>query len=124
MLHPISFTDITNPAYHNFNQPSVPDWSYPNQYNPCPQSYNYNFQNNFNSSQSQWGFTSPEFNFQPTCPPYPPCPEFLQYSFRDFTSYTPFLDQPIEEKFELEKSIEVMQEAERKFQASLIPQYF
>jgi len=27
---PTSFSDITNPAYHNFNQPSVPDWSYPN----------------------------------------------------------------------------------------------
>jgi len=23
MLRPISFLDITNPAYHNFNQPSV-----------------------------------------------------------------------------------------------------
>ena len=45
--------DITNLTYHNFNQPSVPDWSYPNQYNPCPQANNYNFQNNFNSSQSQ-----------------------------------------------------------------------
>ena len=33
---PTSFSDITNPAYHNFNQPSVPDWSYPNQYNPYP----------------------------------------------------------------------------------------
>ena len=54
-----SFSDITNPAYHNFNQPSVPDWFFPNQYNPCPQSNNYNFQNDFNSSQSQWSFTSP-----------------------------------------------------------------
>jgi len=26
---PTSFSDITNPTYHNFNQPSVPDWSYP-----------------------------------------------------------------------------------------------
>ena len=31
---PISFSDITNPAYHNFNQPSVSDWYYPNQYMP------------------------------------------------------------------------------------------
>ena len=33
---PTSFSDITNPAYHNFNQSSVLDWSYPNQYNPYP----------------------------------------------------------------------------------------
>ena len=41
-----------------------------------------------------------------------------------FASYIPFLDQPIEEKSKREKSIEAMQEAERKFQASPIPQYF
>ena len=41
-----------------------------------------------------------------------------------FCFYTSFLEQPIEEKFELEKSIEDMQEAERKFQASPISQYF
>ena len=82
-----AFSDITNPAYHNFNQPSMPDWSYPNQYNQCPQSYNHNFQNNFNFSQSQWGFTSPESNFQPTCPPYPPVqnrkPSILEMSMRE-----------------------------------------
>jgi len=49
--------------------------------NPCPQSYDHNFQNNFNSSQSQWGFTSPESNFQPTCPPYLPCPQYFQDSY-------------------------------------------
>ena len=68
--------------------------------------------------------TSPESNFQPTCPPYPPCLQFSQYSFPDFASYIPLLDQPIEEKCELEKCIEAMQEAEQKFQASPIPQYF
>jgi len=66
-----------------------------------------------------------ESNFQP---PYPHCPQFSQYSFPDFASYTPFLDQPIEEKSELEKSIEAnLQEAERQFQnmlASPISQYF
>ena len=62
---------ITNPTYHNFNQPSVSDWFYPNQYNPCPQSYDHNFQINFNSSQSQRGFTSSELNFQPHCPQFP-----------------------------------------------------
>ena len=51
-----------------------------------------------------------------------------QYSFPDFTSYTPFPGPPIEEKSELEKSIEAnLQEAERQCQkmlASPIPQYF
>ena len=52
-----------------------------------------------------------------------------QYSqtFSYHASYTLFLEQPIEEKSELEKSIKAMQEAERKFQkmlASPIPQYF
>jgi len=78
---PTSFSNITNPVYHNFNQLSVPDWSYPNQYNPYLQSYNHSFHNNFNSSQSQWGFTSLESNFQPTCPPSPPSPQYFQDSY-------------------------------------------
>jgi len=47
--------------------------------------------------------------------------------FSQHASYTPFRQQPIEEKSELEKSIEAMQEAEREFQemlASPISQYF
>ena len=36
---PTSYSDITNPAYHNFNQPSVPDWSYLNNYMPQSQYY-------------------------------------------------------------------------------------
>jgi len=36
---PTSFSDITNPAYHNFDQPSVPEWSYPNEYNVGPKGY-------------------------------------------------------------------------------------
>jgi len=37
---PTSFdSDITNPAYHNFNQPSMSDWSYLNQYMPQSQYY-------------------------------------------------------------------------------------
>jgi len=95
------------------NQPNILGETYLNQYNPYPQSYDYNFQNNFNSSQSQWGFTSPESNFQP---PHPPCPQFTQYSFSNFASYTPFLEPPCEEKSELEKSIDAnLQEAERQF---------
>ena len=93
------------------HQPNTPGWPYPNQYNPYPHSYDYNFQNNFNSSQSHWGFKSPEPNFQPPCPPYPPCPQYTQYSSPDFASYTPFYEPPIKEK---SKSIEAnLQEAEQ-----------
>ena len=41
-------------------------------------------------------------------------PQFSQYSFIDFASYTLFSESHIEEKSELEKSIEAnMQEADR-----------
>ena len=34
-FNPTSFnSDITNPTLHNSNQPSMPDWSYPNQNMP------------------------------------------------------------------------------------------
>jgi len=37
---PTSFdSDIIDLAYHNFNQPSMLDWSYPNQYMPQSQYY-------------------------------------------------------------------------------------
>ena len=70
----------------------MPDWDYSNQYDPYPQSYDYNFQNNFHSSQSSWGFTSPESNFQSHCP------QFSQYSFPDSASYPSFPEPPIEDK--------------------------
>ena len=60
MLHPDLFSDVTNPAYHNFNQPSVPDWSYPNHYMPQSQYYEHDWNNHHYSSQSQWGYNSPE----------------------------------------------------------------
>ena len=104
-------SDNFNPIFHNMNQLNTPGWTYPNQYNPYPQSYDYTFQNNFYSSQSQWGFTSPESNFQP---PSPQFSQISQYSFPNLASYTPFSESHIEEKSELEKSIEAnMQEAER-----------
>ena len=53
----------SNPAMYNMNQPYMSGWDYPTQYDPYPQSYGYNFQNNFNSSRSEWGFTYPESNF-------------------------------------------------------------
>ena len=46
-------------AMYNMDLPYRPDWVYPTQYDPCPQSYDQNFQNNFYSSQSLWRFTSP-----------------------------------------------------------------
>ena len=52
---PISFdSDNSNPIMYNMNQPFMPSWDYPNQYDPYPQTYDYNFQTNFNSSQGQW----------------------------------------------------------------------
>ena len=57
----ISFdSDNSNPAMYNMNQTYMPSWDYPTQYDPYPQSLNYNFQNNFHFSQSSWRFTSPE----------------------------------------------------------------
>ena len=46
----------------------------------------------------------------------PPCPQLSQYALPDFVSYTSFLEPPIKEKSELEKSIEAMREVERQFQ--------
>ena len=95
---PTSFdSDNSDPAMYNMNQSFMPSWDYPNQYDPYPQPYDHNFQNNFNSSQSLWGFNSPESNFQPPCP---------QFSFPDFGSYTPFPVPPPEEKSDLERSME------------------
>ena len=94
-----SDSDNSDPAVYNMNQLYMPGWDYPTQYDPYPQSYDYNFQNNFHSSQSSWGFTYPESNFQPTCPQFP------QYSLPDFDSYTPFPKPPIEEKLSLQRSL-------------------
>ena len=84
-------SDNSNPAFYNMHQPNTPGWPYPNQYDPYPPSNNYNFHNNFNSSQSHWGFTYPESNFQPPCPPYPPSPQHFQdtYSVPPVQNETP-----------------------------------
>ena len=99
-------SDNSNPAIYNMNQPYMPSWDYPTQYDPYPQSYDYNLQNNFNSSQSQWGFTYPESIFQPSCP------QFSQYSFPDSASYPLFLEPPIEEKSSLQRTLEEAIEAQ------------
>jgi len=79
---PTSYSDITNPAYHNFDQPSVPDWSYPNHYMPQSQYYEQDWNNHHYSSQSQWGFNTPEPYGQPPVQPlssytsFPTSPRF------------------------------------------------
>jgi len=50
-------------------------------------------------------------------PPYESnCQSLYPQSFPNFTSYTSFLEQLIEEKSELEKSLEALQESDRQFQ--------
>ena len=80
----------------------MPDWSYPNQYNPCTQSYEYNFQL-FTESM---GIHLPRVQVSTNLSTYPPCPQFSKYSFPDFASYAPFLNKSIEEKSSLERSME------------------
>jgi len=106
----------SNLALHNKDKSNKPDWMYSTQYNPYLQSYNKKLKNNFNSSQSQWGFTSLVSNFQPLCP------QFSQYSFPNFTSCTPFPEPPIEEKYDIEKRMkaeEGMLESQQQFQNKL-----
>ena len=74
---PTSFNlDITNLIFHNFNQPSMPDWSYPNQYMPQFKYYEQDRNNHLNSSQSQWGYNSPE--------------SYGQTPYQHPASYTPY----------------------------------
>ena len=82
---------------YNMNQQYMLSWDYLIQYDPYLQSYDHNFQNIFNSSQSSCGFTSPESNFQL------PCPQFL---FPDLDPYPPFHVPPTEEKSNLERSMD------------------
>jgi len=105
--------DITNPVYHNFNQPSMSDWSYLNQYMPQSQYYEQDWNIHHYSSQSQWGYNSPKSYCQPP----------FQHSASKFSSH----DQPIEEKSEVIKSIEAMiesQEQKLKMMDSQFPQNF
>jgi len=98
--------------------PYRPNWVYLTQYDPSPQSYDQDFQNNFYSSQSSWGFTISELDYQSPCP---------SSSFLHFASHTHFSKPPIEEKLELQKSLEAMLEAQKQFEimtASSYPQNF
>ena len=77
-------SDITNPVFHNFNQPSMPDWFYPNQYMPQYQYYEKERDNHHHSSPSEWGYNSPE--------------SYYQQPYQQTASYTSYQDEPIEEK--------------------------
>jgi len=76
-------SDITNSVYHNFNQPSMLDWSYPNQYIPQSQYYERDWNNHHHSSQRQCEYNSPE--------------SYDQKPYQHPASYASFLKQPIKE---------------------------
>ena len=69
-----------------------------NQYYPQSQYYEQDWNNYHHSSPSQWGYNSPESYCQPP----------FQHSALNFPRH----DQPIEEKSEVTKSIEVMIESQ------------
>ena len=108
-------SDNFNSDMYNMNQSYKPDWDYLTQYDPYPQSYDHNFQNNFNFSQSQWGFTSPELNFQSPCP---------SSSFPYSTLHTPFPEPPIKEKSKIQKSIETMLESQQQILQNMLDSSF
>ena len=77
---------------------------------PQPQYYEQDWNKHLHSSPCQWGCTSPK--------------SYYQLSLQYLASYIPFLEQPLEEKTELEKSMEALQESEWQFQimmGSLLP---
>ena len=59
---------------------------------PQSQYYEQEWDNYHYSSPSQWGYNSPE--------------SYYQQPYQQTTSYTPYQDQPIEDKSSLEKSFE------------------
>ena len=78
------------------------DWSYPNQYMPQSQYYEQEWNDHHHSSQSQWGYNSPESNSQP--PHQHPA------------SYTSSPKQPLEELIDWENRMEALEELERRIQ--------
>ena len=53
-------SDITNPIFHNFNQPSMSDWYYPNYHMPQSQYYEQDWNDHYlHLSLSQWEYNSP-----------------------------------------------------------------
>ena len=57
-------SDITNPAFQNFNQTSMLDWSYLNQYMPQSQYYEQDWDNHHDPSSSQKGYISPSLTIK------------------------------------------------------------
>ena len=81
-FNPTSFnSDITNLALHNSNQPSMPDWSYPNQYMSQSQYYEQEWDSSPLFTESG-GYNSPE--------------SYYQQPYQQTASYTPHQDEPIE----------------------------
>ena len=72
---------MSDPAMYNMNQSYIPNWDYPTQYMPQSQYYEQDWNNHYHSSQSQWGYNSPESYGQP---PY-----------QKSDSYTRYQDQPM-----------------------------
>jgi len=87
---------------HNFNQSSMSDWFYSTQHTPQPKHYEQDWNNHQHSSSSQWGYNSPKSYGQPP----------NQHS----ALYATFLEQSIEDKSKLKKSLEALNESEQQIQ--------
>ena len=70
----------------------MPDWSYLNEYMPQSQYYEQEWDNHHHSLPSQWGYNSSE--------------SYYQQPYQQIASYTPYQDEPFEEKSSLEKTFE------------------
>ena len=90
------------PTQHIITLTSLPDWSYPNHYMHQSQYYEQDWNNHYYSSQSQWGYNSPE--------------SYCQLPYQHPASYTPSLEQPLEESIDWEKRMEALYELERRIQ--------
>ena len=63
---PTSFdSDNFNPDMYNMNQPYISNCDYPTQYVSQSQYYEQDWNNHYHSSQSRWGYNSPESYGQP-----------------------------------------------------------
>jgi len=86
--------DITNPVLHNFSQPSMPDWSYLNQYYLQPRIMN----------KIEIIITTLHWVNRDTTPLSHIVNHHSNIQLSNFSSH----NQPIEEKSEVTKSVEVM----------------
>jgi len=93
--------DITNPTFHNFNQSSMPDWSYPNKWSPSP--------NIMNKTEK---FITTLHRVSKDATPK----SYGQKPYQHLPLYTPFQNQPIKENSDWEKSYEAFLEYTRQNQ--------